>query len=307
MVFSRRYIHSAFVSTILSGAFLIALAGSSSAIPLGDAFKNNNKSATDDTLGYHPMNPATPPEDLSLHPNLTPFVNEAHPYPDYIRKFDSEGDFPALYLELLRTAPVDKVQSKIFNISAFKRARRIGVIGFENKTEAPFKDEDAGYTVASQISQELQSYPHYRVLPPAKVDEDVRLQITTTPTPSTAIPGGKEDLHPESENVETIPGLTYSNDKVDAVLIGAVTKYMDSYIDNRGEIRKSISSGVEFGAFLISTKTGEVLWGARYVGTQSPSLTGFLQGQTHWLSKEELSRTAMKHVLKAFQDVQSQP
>lgn len=305
MPVSRHNRFSTFIALFFVGAVFFAFATLASANPVGDAFKNNNKSATDDTLRYYPLNEVTPPTDKSLHPNLTPFINEAHPFPDYIKKFDSKGKFPDHYMELLRTAPTDRVQSKIFNITGFKNARRIGVIGFENKTEAPFKDATAGDTVANQVSQELQSYPRYRIIPPAKTAEDARMKITTSATAPKSPPGGKGDLGPESENVESIPGLTYSKDKVDAVLIGAVTKYMDSYIDNRGQIRKSISSGVEFGAFLVSTKTGEVLWGARYVGTQSPSLTEFFQGKTHWLSKEELSRSAMKNVLKAFQDVQT--
>jgi hypothetical protein len=102
-----------------------------------------------------------------------------------------------------------------------------------------------------------------------------------------------------------VASLRYSKKKVDAILIGAVTKYMDSYVDRRGEIKKSISSGVEFGAFLINAKTGDVIWGARYVGTQNPSITSFLQGKTHWLSKEELSRSAMKKVLQAFHNAQN--
>ncbi len=84
------------------------------------------------------------------------------------------------------------------------------------------------------------------------------------------------------------------------MIIGAVTRYMDTHIDRRGKLKKNISSGVEFGAYLISTKTGEVIWGARYVGSQSSSLMNIARGQGTWLSKQELSRSIMKIVLKDF-------
>ena len=247
------------------------------------------------------MHDVSPPVDYTLHPNLTPFVNEAHPFPDYIKKFPGAEQLPKHYLELIRTLPVDKVQSKVFNIKDFQKARRIGVAGFENKTAAPFKDENAGYIVANQISQELQSYGRYQVIPPRRTREDARIRITKTP----ALPDNRESSSAQGGNDRSVASLPYSKDKVDAVLIGAVTKYMNSYVDRRGEIKKSISSGVEFGAFLINAKTGEVIWGARFVGTQTPGFTAFLQGRTHWLSKEEFSRSAMKKVLKAFHDTQN--
>ncbi len=294
VVLSRRNLHLTALCAIAPVVLVLAIATPGYGIPQsGPVLKLDNQGADQQELEYNPMNPVTPPTDLSLHPNLTPFINEPHPYPDYIKKFNQGKQFPKYYLDLLRTTPVDQVQSKVFNISAFQNTRVIGVAGFENKTANPFKDESAGYVVANQISQELQSYNKYRVIPPPRTNEDARLQITATHPGSIKTPGRGENDHSSAV-------LPYANKKVDAVLIGAVTRYMDSHINRRGEIKKSISSGVEFGAYLINAKTGDVIWGARFVGTQTPNIRGFLEGKTHWLSKEELSRSAMKKVLKAF-------
>ncbi|MFQ5444086.1 MAG: hypothetical protein ACE5EK_05660, partial [Nitrospinales bacterium] len=100
----------------------------------------------------------------------------------------------------------------------------------------------------------------------------------------------------------SVPGLPPTSNRVDAVLIGAVTKYMDHYIDRHGKRQKSISSGVEFAAFLVSTETGNVIWGARYVGSQRPNILNLFNKETMWLDKEELSRAAMKNVLRAFHE-----
>lgn len=298
----KRNNYLAILPAIITGALALAFSTPVQAIPKGQEFKKFNDQGADvQDLGYQPMNDKTPPVDYTLHPNLTPFVNESHPFPDYIKKFPGAEQLPKHYLELIRTLPVNQVQSKIFNIKDFQRARRIGVAGFENKTAKPFKDENAGYTIANQAFQELQSYGRYKVIPPPRDSEDARFKITKTPK-SQSDPASSS---PEENNDRSVASLPYSNDKVDAVMIGAVTKYMDSYVDRRGEIKKSISSGVEFGAFLINTKTGEVIWGARFVGTQTPSITGFLQGRTHWLNKEEFSRSAMKRVLKAFHEAQN--
>ncbi len=303
MVLSRRNLCLTALFTIAPAILVLAFSTPGYGIPKGEPFmKLDHQGADQQELGYHPMNPVTPPTDLSLHPNLTPFINEAHPYPDYIKKFNKGKQFPKYYLELLRTAPVNQVQSKVFNITAFQNARVIGVADFENKTEKPFKNETAGHVVANQISQELQSYQKYRVILPPRKSEDVRLKITATPLVDEN--GNKPANTGAVDSSDDL--LPYSNKKVDAVLIGAVTKYMDSYVDRRGEIEKSISSGVEFGAYLVNAKTGDVIWGARFVGTQTPNIRGFLGGNTHWLSKEELSRSAMKKVLKAFHDVRKQ-
>jgi hypothetical protein len=305
VVLSRRNLYYSAVFAIAPAILVLAIATPGYGIPMGEPFlKLDNQGADQQELGYKPMNPVTPPTDLSLHPNLTPFINEAHPYPDYIKKFNRGGQFPQYYLDLLKTAPVNQVQSKVFDRSAFKNMHVIGVAGFENKTAKPFKDESAGYVIANQISQELQSYEKYRVIPPPRTSEDARLKITKTPHSTSPemdkTQGGKAKTRFSRDD------LPLPKKKVDAVLIGAVTRYVDSFVDRRGKTRESISSGVEFGAYLVNAKTGDVLWGARYVGTQTPNILGFLEGETHWLSKEELSRSAMKKVLKAFREVKNQ-
>jgi hypothetical protein len=293
----KRNYYLAVFSAVAPAILLVLFSTAAQAVPKGQVFeKFNDQGADIQDLGYQPMHEVNPPVDYTLHPNLTPFVNEAHPYPDYIKKFARKGQFPKHYLELISTAPVDKVQSKVFNIQDFKKARRIGVAGFENKTAAPFKDENAGLTVANQAFQELLSYGRYQVIPPRKAQEDARIKITKTPSS----PKGPDGSGPEGEQDRSVASLPHSKDKVDAVMIGAVTKFMDSYIDRRGKKKESISSGVEFGAFLINAKTGDVIWGARFVGTQTPNFNALLKGQTRWLNKEELSRSAMKEVLKAF-------
>ena len=106
-----------------------------------------------------------------------------------------------------------------------------------------------------------------------------------------------------TETQPNIPGLPQANDKMDAVMIGAVTKYMDSYRTRNGNIENSLSSSIEFGAFLVSTLSGDVIWGVRFIGSQPTGLSSFLlsSGPT-WLSKEQLSQVAMKNVLKAFHE-----
>ena len=99
------------------------------------------------------------------------------------------------------------------------------------------------------------------------------------------------------ENQPTVPNIPHSNNEIDAVIIGAVSKYTNSYQNRNGEIKSSLGSSIEFGSFLISTKTGEVLWGARFVGSQP---TGLLNVRGKWLREEQLSQTAMKKILKAF-------
>ena len=100
-------------------------------------------------------------------------------------------------------------------------------------------------------------------------------------------------------NPDSAPVLPNSNDTVDAVMIGAVTKYVSSYRNRSGEIKKSLSSKVEFGSFLVSTRTGQVLWGSRFIGAQH---TGLISSNSKWLSKKQLSQRAIKKILKAFRE-----
>lgn len=71
------------------------------------------------------------------------------------------------------------------------------------------------------------------------------------------------------------------------------------YVIRNGKIEKSLSGKVEFGSFLVSTRTGDVLWGARFIGSQP---TGLLSSGAKWLSKKQLSKRAMKDVLKSFRE-----
>ena len=91
-----------------------------------------------------------------------------------------------------------------------------------------------------------------------------------------------------------------SSDKVDAVMVGAVSKYSDRYMDRYGKIQKSIASGLEFTAFLVDPLSREVLWGARFVGSQRPGLQNFGQHGGRWLNKKDFTRSVMKFVLKEF-------
>ena len=92
------------------------------------------------------------------------------------------------------------------------------------------------------------------------------------------------------------------SDKVDAVMVGAVSRYTDRYMDRNGKIQKSIASGLEFTAFLMDPRTREVLWGARFVGRQRPGVQNFSQHGGRWLNKKDFTRSAMKFVLKEFRN-----
>jgi hypothetical protein len=85
-------------------------------------------------------------------------------------------------------------------------------------------------------------------------------------------------------------------------MVGAVTKFTDRYIDRQGRVQKSIASGLEFTAFLVDPRTREVLWGARFVGSQRPGIQNFDQHKGRWLSKKDFTRSAMKFVLKEFRN-----
>ena len=276
---------------------LVALwATNASAIPMGDAYDTDHDVQA--SPEFHPRNGVPPAFHPSLYPNLNNEINEAHPIPDYINKFSKGQSFPFYYQQLLEIDPKNQVQSKIFNEQAFRSIRRISILGFENKTAGPFKDDNAGNVLARQVSQELQSVKNYFIIPPPLTNEDARLRIVAEP------PYDKNN-QVKSSNSETQPtlNLPQSGDKMDAVMIGAVTKYINSYQTRNGNIEKSLSSSIEFGAFLVSTLTGDVVWGARFIGSQPTGLSRFLLNSgPSWMSKEQLSQGAMKDVLKAFHE-----
>jgi hypothetical protein len=131
------------------------------------------------------------------------------------------------------------------------------------------------------------------------MNEDAQLRIVT----KFSADNQQQAKPPSTEAQSTHSDLSYSSDEMDAVMIGAVTKYIDSYRARSGAIEKSLSGSVEFGAFLVSTHTGDVIWGARFVGSQPTGLSGFfLNSGSKWLSKEQLSQAAMKNVLQAFHE-----
>ena len=289
-LFSRA-IQFIFISVVF-GSVLILLATNVHAIPVSDAYETG-QAEFQASPEFQPRNEIPPVFHPSLHPGSNDEVNEGHPIPDYIKKISKDQPYSIYYQQLLETDPVDQVQSKVFNEQAFRSIQRIGVLGFENKTADPFKDEEAGHVVAEQVSKELQSMRDYFIIPPLAANEDARIRIVTQ------VPSNKTSQIESShvENQPAIPVLPNSNNKVDAVMIGAVTKYISSYQNRSGKIKKSLSSKVEFGSFLVSTRTGQVLWGSRFIGVQP---TGLISSGSKWLSKTQLSQRAMKEVLKAF-------
>ncbi len=289
--FFFRTVYFAFLASFL-GIFFILLATGARAIPIGDAFETG-QAEFQTSESFQPRNEVPPVFHPSLNPGLSNEFNEEHPIPDYIRKISKNQPFSVYYQQLIEIDPIDQVQSKIFDEQAFRTVHRIGVLGFENKTTGPFKDKEAGHVVAKQVSRELQSMKKYFIIPPHTTNEDARIRIVThTPSNEKSQVGS-----PRIGNQPALPLLPNAEDKVDAIMIGAVTKYINSYQDRNGKIKKSLSSKVEFGSFLVSTSTGQVLWGARFIGAQP---TGILNSGSRWLGKKELSRSAMKNVLKAF-------
>jgi len=226
-----------------------------------------------------------PPVYYGLNPQITGGINEPHPLPAYISR--------KTYNQLLNIEPVDQVQSKMFNRKLFESLQRIGVLGFENKTVAPFEDKDAGIMISRQAYQELKTNKKYSNIIPPQLMEDARIKIVNTLGDYAASNKGHS-------NRNEMRAELVSTDTVDAVLVGAVSKYSNKYRDRRGNIKKSIASGLEFAAFLVDPKTQEVIWGARFVGGQKPSLSSFSRNNGVWHNKEGLSRAAMKYVLKEF-------
>lgn len=259
-----------FCSLILSQA---------SAVPLENAF---DEGQAKNHLGLNRPWDEAPPVYYDLNPHLTDGINEPHPLPAYIKR--------DTYNQLLNIEPANQVQSKIFNQELFKGLQRIGVLRFENKTFAPFEDKSAGEVVSRQAYQELKTNKKYSNIIPPQMMEDARFKIIKTPG---------ESLSQKQDNPNNESTLV-STDAVDAVMVGAVTKYSNQYRDRRGKIQKSVASGLEFTAFLVNPRTQEVIWGARFVGSQKPGLQNFNSNKGGWLNREAFTRAAMKYVLKEF-------
>lgn len=284
---------------MIGAAELVFAAGTAWAINTDDAFplpqENPNPS-----LNAHPLLRVAPEEYRSQNPNLTGEINEPHPIPEYLNKFPKVGQFPKYYYQLLQTDPKDQVQSKVFDPRAFKQAKRIGVVFFENKTSGLGADENAGHLVANQFSTELERVKSLSVVSPIRMLEEFQLKIVATP-----------DQKPDSGKIPAPSGqpvskpdydLPYSKDKFDAVLIGAVARYTNIYRNRAGRPDTSEGAAVEFSVYLISTQTGEAIWGARFVGSQSVSLANLFSAQRRWLDKQSYSREAIKKVLKDFRN-----
>ena len=254
------------------------------AVPLENAF---DKGQAKNHLEMNRPWDDAPPVYYGLNPQITGGINEPHPLPAYISR--------KTYNELLNIQPVDQVQSRIFNRQLFESLERIGVLGFENKTVAPFEDKDAGEVISRQAYQELKTNKKYSNIIPPQMMEDARIKIINTLGDYAAPKKG-------NFNRNEMRAELVAKDTVDAVLVGAVSKYSNKYRDRRGNIKKSISSGLEFSAFLVDPKTQEVIWGARFVGGQKSSLRNFRRNNGVWQNKEGLSRTAMKYVLKEFRN-----
>ena len=291
MAFCCRGIKFIFLSGTFSSAILLSPVNVN-AIPVGDAY-NTGQAEFQVSSGFHPRNEVTPFTDPSLQPGSNNNINEEHPIPDYIKKISKNRIFPNHYQQLLEINPVDQIQSKVFDEEAFRSVKKIGVLDFENKTIGLFKDDEAGHVLAKQVSGELQSMRNYFIIPPLVINEDARIRIVA----QAPFNKGRQFESSPIDNKPIIPTLPDSNDKVDAVMIGAVTKYINSYQDRNGKIKRSLSSKIEFGSFLVSTLTGDVLWGARFIGSQP---TGTLKLGTKWLNKKQLSRRVMTEVLKSF-------
>ncbi len=252
-------------------------------VPVEDEFDRNQAG---NHPGVFPKWEGTPPLNPDLFPNLTDGINEPHPLPVHVRR--------DIYIQLLKIEPVDQVQSKVFNPDRFNHLQRIGVMGFENKTFAPFEDKMAGDIVSRQAYQELRTNKNYSNIIPPQLMEDARFKIVKTP-------GSVADQNlVDSDTEETVPLV--AGGRVDAVMVGAVTKFTDEYIDRYGKVQKSIASGLEFTAFLVDPRTREVIWGARFVGRQRPGIQHFDQHKGRWLNKKDFTRSAMKFVLKEFRN-----
>jgi hypothetical protein len=250
-----------------------------SAVPLESAL---DEGQAKNYLGMNRPWDEAPPVYYDLNPHMTGGVNEPYPLPAYIKQ-DS-------YNQLLNIEPENQVQSKIFNPELFKRLERIGVLGFENKTFAPFEDKFAGVVVSQQAYQELKTNKKYTNIIPPQMMEYARFKVIKTPG---------ENISRKQKNSNNELTLV-STDAVDAIMVGAVAKYSNQYRDRRGKIQKSLASGLEFTAFLVNPRTQEVIWGARFVGSQKAGLQNLNSDKEGWLNKEGFTRAAMKYVLKEF-------
>ncbi|GIS85257.1 MAG: hypothetical protein CM1200mP16_15570 [Nitrospina sp.] len=80
-----------------------------------------------------------------------------------------------------------------------------------------------------------------------------------------------------------------STDGVDAFLGRGRHKIFEYVSRGRGNIQKGIASGLEFSVFLVDPRTQEVIWGARFVGSQKLGFeTSVEKKQTGSIKKDSL-------------------
>lgn len=312
--------HKPLMKTLIFGISLIFLAGTASLSfagalelgqPLGDAFDRKQAEITS-ARGTNAGPEVSGSLNGAFDPQLSDQINEPHPFPEYMKKFAKGDRLPEYYKDLIRAPRKNQIQSIVFDEKAFKDLRRIGVFGFENKTYFPDRDESAGDFVANEMYMGLQGFPKFTVISPPKMQEKAfKMKIVSTPATPAAPQDGFRTTRDQSTGNHFTPQSFTEFKELDAVMIGAVTKYLDSYKDRQGNRVKSYSGGLEFGAFLISARTGKVIWGARYVGSQPRGINllsvldpNARPNSLRWLDKKELTREAMKKVVRVFEDAQ---
>ena len=269
-----------FMPALILGVVMIPQASS---VPLEDAL---DRGQAQNDLEMHRHWDEAPPVYYNINPHMSDGINEPHPMPAYIKR--------KTYNQLLNIAPVNQVQSKIFNRKLFDRIQRIGVLEFENKTFALFEDKAAGKVVSQQAYHELRTNKNYSNVIPPQMMEDARFKIVKTPN--------NHVKQKQSNSNDELKTELVATDGLDAVLVGAVTKYSNVYRDRRGTIQKGIASGLEISVFLVDPRTQEVIWGARFAGSQKQGLHNLSRKKGSWLNKEGFTRLAMKYVLKDFRD-----
>ncbi len=284
--------------------------------PIGDAFGRGHVEPSP-SVNFPARNDNPGPVHRSLKAGVSDEFNQPVPVPDALLHQSGEAAAPWFYNDLLRQAPADQVQSRVYNREAFEKTRSICLIEFDNKTADPGRDERAARVVTHQISSELKSFKRYTVTVDASGAEDAHLKIVS---PKASQPAGSSGEQPSSNDkgdgpaaAPALAGTTCQDGPFDAIMVGAVTRFINTYTDRHGKTREALSPTVEFGVYLVRVQPGfsraalktldpkDVLWGARYVGSQATGLPAIASGQLSWYSKEELSRSAMKNVLKEFE------
>lgn len=297
-------------------AGLVACPAFGQDFPIGDAFGRGHVEPSP-SINFPSQNDNPGPVHRSLKAGVSDEFNQPVPVPDALLRSNGEAPSPWFYNDLLRQAPADQVQSRVYNREAFEKTRSICLIEFDNKTADPGRDERAARVVTHQISSELKSFKRYTVTVDAAGAEDAHLKIVSPQAgPSAGASGQEPAREDKGESLAALPALSGSacqDGPFDAIMVGAVTRFINTYTDRHGKTREALSPTVEFGVYLVRVPPGfsrdalktldpkDVLWGARYVGSQATGLPAIARGQLGWYSKEELSRSAMKNVLKEFE------